>query len=259
MINTNSHMNNLSLDILSGQTILVTGSSRGIGRAIALELAIFGAEVVVNYMHSRNDADEIVAAIHGIGGKAYALQANVAVEQEVENLITTIVNRSGHIDVLVNNAGITHDKLLVRMKTDEWQSVIDLNLSGVFFCTRAAGRFMLKRRKGRIVNITSVVGLTGNVGQANYAAAKAGVIGLTRSAAKEFASRGITVNAVAPGFIKTDMTQNLNLSNVQTAIPLGILGNPEHIAGAVRFLASDYAASYITGQVLRVDGGLSMG
>uniref|UniRef100_A0A1L5YCS9 3-oxoacyl-[acyl-carrier-protein] reductase n=1 Tax=Paulinella micropora TaxID=1928728 RepID=A0A1L5YCS9_9EUKA len=259
MINTNSHMNNLSLDILSGQTILVTGSSRGIGRAIALELAIFGAEVVVNYMHSRNDADEIVAAIHSIGGKAYALQANVAVEQEVENLITTIVNRSGHIDVLVNNAGITHDKLLVRMKTDEWQSVIDLNLSGVFFCTRAAGRFMLKRRKGRIVNITSVVGLTGNVGQANYAAAKAGVIGLTRSAAKEFASRGITVNAVAPGFIKTDMTQNLNLSNVQTAIPLGILGNPEHIAGAVRFLASDYAASYITGQVLRVDGGLSMG
>uniref|UniRef100_A0A385I1D5 3-oxoacyl-[acyl-carrier-protein] reductase n=1 Tax=Paulinella micropora TaxID=1928728 RepID=A0A385I1D5_9EUKA len=259
MINTNSHMNNLSLDILSGQTILVTGSSRGIGRAIALELATFGAEVVVNYMHSRNDADEIVAAIHSMGGKAYALQANVAVEQEVENLIATIVNRSGHIDVLVNNAGITHDKLLVRMKTDEWQSVIDLNLSGVFFCTRAAGRFMLKRRKGRIVNITSVVGLTGNVGQANYAAAKAGVIGLTRSAAKEFASRGITVNAVAPGFIKTDMTQNLNLSNIQTAIPLGILGNPEHIAGAVRFLVSDYAASYITGQVLRVDGGLSMG
>ncbi|HRD41833.1 MAG TPA: SDR family NAD(P)-dependent oxidoreductase, partial [Prochlorococcaceae cyanobacterium AMR_MDS_5431] len=148
-------MNNLSFDILSGQTILVTGSSRGIGRAIALELATFGAEVVINYMHSRNDADEIVAAIHSIGGKAYALQANVAVEQEVENLIATILNRSGRIDVLVNNAGITHDKLLIRMKADEWQSVIDLNLSGVFFCTRAVGRFMLKHRKGRIVNITS--------------------------------------------------------------------------------------------------------
>uniref|UniRef100_A0A2H4ZQG8 3-oxoacyl-[acyl-carrier-protein] reductase n=1 Tax=Paulinella longichromatophora TaxID=1708747 RepID=A0A2H4ZQG8_9EUKA len=244
---------------MSHQTILVTGASRGIGRAIALELAAFGAEVVVNYRNSSKDANEVVAAINDMGGRAYALQANIAIEADVEKLVTTVMNRSGQIDVLVNNAGITHDKLVIRMKTHEWQSVLDLNLNGVFFCTRAVGKFMLKKRRGRIINMTSVVGLTGNIGQANYSAAKAGVIGLTFSTAKEFASRGITVNAVAPGFIKTDMIKNLDTDRIESIIPLGILGSPEHIAGAVRFLAFDHAASYITGQVLRVDGGMLIG
>ena len=195
---------------LAGQTALVTGGGRGIGRAIALALGEAGAEVVVNYSSSAAAADEVVAAITTAGGKAYALQANVSVETEVDGLIKTVLERSGRLDVLVNNAGITRDGLLMRMKTDDWQSVIDLNLSGVFLCTRAVARPMLKQKSGRIINITSVVGLMGNAGQANYAAAKAGVIGLTRSTAKELASRGITVNAVAPGFIATDMTKDLD-------------------------------------------------
>ena len=173
-------------------------------------------------------------------------------------LIKTVLEKNNKIDVLVNNAGITKDGLLMRMKTDDWQKVLDLNLSGVFYCTRAVSRQMLKQKKGRIINITSVVGLMGNPGQANYSAAKAGVVGLTQSAAKEFASRGITVNAVAPGFISTDMTKDLNSESILSAIPLGRFGNTEDVAGAVRFLAADPSASYITGQVIQVDGGMVM-
>ena len=243
---------------LAGQTALVTGGGRGIGRAIALALGEAGAEVVVNYSSSAAAADEVVAAITTAGGKAYALQANVSVETEVDGLIKTVLERSGRLDVLVNNAGITRDGLLMRMKTDDWQSVIDLNLSGVFLCTRAVARPMLKQKSGRIINITSVVGLMGNAGQANYAAAKAGVIGLTRSTAKELASRGITVNAVAPGFIATDMTKDLDAESILKDIPLGTFGTQEQVAGAVRFLSADPAAAYITGQVLQVDGGMVM-
>ena len=199
-----------------------------------------------------------MATITAAGGKAYALQANVSIEGEVDSLIKTVLDRSGRLDVLVNNAGITRDGLLMRMKTSDWQSVIDLNLSGVFLCTRAVARPMLKQKSGRIINITSVVGLMGNAGQANYAAAKAGVIGLTRSTAKELASRGITVNAVAPGFIATDMTKDLDADSILKDIPLGTFGTQEQVAGAVRFLAADSAAAYITGQVLQVDGGMVM-
>jgi len=243
---------------LDGQTALVTGGGRGIGRAIALALGEAGAEVVVNYSSSAAAADDVVATITAAGGKAYALQANVSIEEEVDGLIKTVLDRSGRLDVLVNNAGITRDGLLMRMKTSDWQSVIDLNLSGVFLCTRAVARPMLKQKSGRIINITSVVGLMGNAGQANYAAAKAGVIGLTRSTAKELASRGITVNAVAPGFITTDMTKDLDADSILKDIPLGTFGTQEQVAGAVRFLAADSAAAYITGQVLQVDGGMVM-
>ena len=243
---------------LDGQTTLVTGGGRGIGRAIALALGEAGAEVVVNYSSSAAAADDVVATITAAGGKAYALQANVSIEEEVDGLIKTVLDRSGRLDVLVNNAGITRDGLLMRMKTSDWQSVIDLNLSGVFLCTRAVARPMLKQKSGRIINITSVVGLMGNAGQANYAAAKAGVIGLTRSTAKELASRGITVNAVAPGFIATDMTKDLDADSILKDIPLGTFGTQEQVAGAVRFLAADSAAAYITGQVLQVDGGMVM-
>jgi len=244
---------------LDGQIALVTGASRGIGRAVALALAEAGAEVVVNYSSSPDAADAVVAEIKDSGGQAYALQANVAEEEAVNSLVKTVIERSGRIDVLVNNAGITRDGLLMRMKTEDWQAVINLNLSGVFLCTRAVARPMLKQKSGRIINITSVVGLMGNAGQSNYAAAKAGVVGFTRSTAKEMASRGITVNAVAPGFIATDMTKDLDTEGILAAIPLGQLGTPEQVAGAVRFLAADPAAAYITGQVLQVDGGMVMG
>ena len=243
---------------LAGQTALVTGASRGIGRAVALELANAGATVAVNYASSATAAEEVVAQILATGGSAYALKADVSQEEQVEQLIAAVLERSGSLDVLVNNAGITRDGLLMRMKTDDWQAVLDLNLSGVFLCTRAITRTMLKQKQGRIINITSVVGLMGNAGQANYAAAKAGVIGFTRSTARELASRGITVNAVAPGFIATDMTKDLKADELLNAIPLGRYGQPEEVAGAVRFLAADPAAAYITGQVLQVDGGMVM-
>jgi 3-oxoacyl-[acyl-carrier protein] reductase len=243
---------------MNGQIAIVTGASRGIGRSVALALAAAGAEVVVNYARSPEAAEAVVAEISQAGGRAYALCADVATETAVDELVTTVLERSGRIDVLINNAGITRDGLLMRMKTDDWQAVINLNLTGVFFCTRAVTRTMLKQKSGRIINITSVVGLMGNAGQANYAAAKAGVIGLTRSAAKEMASRGITVNAVAPGFIATDMTRDLDAEAILAAIPLGRFGSPEQVAGAVRFLAADPAAAYITGQVLQVDGGMVM-
>ena len=248
-----------SIRTLDGQIALVTGASRGIGRAVALALAEAGAEVVVNYSSSPDAADAVVNEIKEAGGQAYALQANVAEEDAVNGLVKSVIERSGRIDVLVNNAGITRDGLLMRMKTEDWQAVINLNLSGVFLCTRAVTRPMLKQKSGRIVNITSVVGLMGNAGQSNYAAAKAGVVGFTRSTAKEMASRGITVNAVAPGFIATDMTKDLDAAGILAAIPMGQFGTPEQVAGTVRFLAADPAAAYITGQVLQVDGGMVMG
>ena len=243
---------------LAGQTALVTGASRGIGRAIALELAAAGATVVVNYASSLEAAEAVVAEIGAAGGQAWSYQANVAEEEQVEAMVKVVLAKEGRLDVLVNNAGITRDGLLMRMKTADWQSVIDLNLTGVFLCTRAVSRTMLKARSGRIINITSVVALMGNPGQANYSAAKAGLIGLTRSSAAEFASRGVTVNAVAPGFIESDMTAELNKEPILAAIPLGRMGQPAEVAGTVRFLAADPAAAYMTGQVLQVDGGMVM-
>ena len=244
--------------LLEGQTAVVTGASRGIGKAIAISLAKEGAEVIVNYSSSLENANKVVSEINSLGGKAYPLQADISNENSVNDFIKAVLDKNTKIDVLVNNAGITKDGLLMRMKTDDWQKVLDLNLSGVFYCTRAVSRQMLKQRKGRIINITSVVGLIGNPGQANYSAAKAGVIGLTQTAAKEFASRGITVNAVAPGFISTDMTKDLNSEGILSAIPLGRFGEPEDVAGAVRFLAADPSAAYITGQTIQVDGGMVM-
>jgi 3-oxoacyl-[acyl-carrier protein] reductase len=243
---------------LSGQVALVTGASRGIGRAVALELAAAGAEVVVNYASSPEAADGVVAAIEAAGGRAWSHRADVGNEEQVEAMVKAVLERSGRLDVLVNNAGITRDGLLMRMKTADWQSVLNLNLTGVFLCIRAVSRPMLKARSGRIINITSVVALMGNPGQANYSAAKAGVVGLTRSCAAEFASRGVTVNAVAPGFIATEMTRDLNAEAIIEAIPLGRMGQPEEVAGAVRFLAADPAGAYMTGQVLQVDGGMVM-
>ncbi|MFN9645090.1 MAG: 3-oxoacyl-[acyl-carrier-protein] reductase [Cyanobacteriota bacterium] len=243
---------------LEGQVALVTGASRGIGRAIALELAAAGAEVVVNYARSEEAALEVVRAIEEAGGRAWSHRADVALENEVEAMVGELVGRAGRIDVLVNNAGITRDGLVMRMKTADWQDVLALNLSGCFFTTRAISKLMLKARRGRIINITSVVALMGNAGQANYSAAKAGLIGLTRSNAAEFASRGVTVNAVAPGFIASEMTAQLDAEPILKAIPLGRMGTAEEVAGLVRFLAADPAAAYITGQVLQVDGGLVM-
>jgi 3-oxoacyl-[acyl-carrier protein] reductase len=243
---------------LEGQVALVTGASRGIGRAIAIELAAVGAEVVVNYARSEEAAQEVVGAIEKAGGRAWAHRADVAQESEVEAMVQEIMTRAGRIDVLVNNAGITRDGLLMRMKTADWQDVLALNLSGCFFTTRAISKLMLKARRGRIINITSVVALMGNGGQANYSAAKAGLIGLTRSNAAEFASRGVTVNAVAPGFIESEMTAHLDAGPILKAIPLGRMGTAGEVAGLVRFLAADPAAAYITGQVLQVDGGMVM-
>lgn len=244
---------------LQGQVAIVTGASRGIGRAIALALAGEGAAVVVNYASSSGAADQLVAEITAQGGSAIALQADVAKADQVDKLIETTLEKWGRIDILVNNAGITRDTLLLRMKPEDWQAVIDLNLTGVFLCTRAVAKTMLKQRSGRIINIASVAGQMGNPGQANYSAAKAGVIGFTKTVAKEMASRGITVNAVAPGFIATDMTEGLpNTEEILKFIPLARFGQPEDIAGMVRFLAADAAAAYITGQTFNVDGGMVM-
>jgi len=243
---------------LKDQVAIVTGASRGIGRAIALSLAAEGANVAVNYASSSNAADEVVAAITEMGGEAIALQADVSQADQVDALINAVMEKWGRIDVLVNNAGITRDTLLLRMKPEDWQAVINLNLTGVFLCTRAVSKIMLKQKSGRIVQISSVSGLMGNPGQANYAAAKAGVIGFSKTVAKELSSRGITVNVVAPGFIETDMTQAVKAEEILKFIPLGRYGKPEEVAGLVRFLAADPAAAYITGQTLNVDGGMVM-
>ena len=247
-----------NLQSLREQVAVVTGASRGIGRAIAQELAKLGASVVVNYASSSKAAEDLVAEITEAGGSAIALQADVSKAEEVDRLISAVLEKFNKIDILVNNAGITRDTLLLRMKPEDWQAVINLNLTGVFLCTRAVSKGMLKKRSGRIINIASVAGQMGNPGQANYSAAKAGVIGLTKTLAKEFASRGITVNAVSPGFIETDMTSELQSEEILKAIPLGRYGKPEEIAGMVRFLAADNAAAYITGQVFNVDGGMVM-
>ncbi|KAF6003344.1 reductase [Cyanidiococcus yangmingshanensis] len=238
---------------------LVTGASRGIGRAVALELARVGCRVVVNYASSESAAMEVVSQIEAIGGEATAVKADVCHPEEVDALFAQTTERFERLDILVNNAGITRDGLLLRMKRDQWQQVIDLNLTGVFLCLQAACKIMLKQRSGRIVNISSLVGQLGNAGQANYAAAKGGVLALTKTAAKECASRGITVNAVAPGFIATEMTHGLPLDEIIKAIPLGRLGEPQEVAGLVRFLATDPAAAYITGHTFNVDGGLGIG
>lgn len=244
---------------LEGQVAVVTGASRGIGRAVAIALAAVGAQVVVNYARSSSAADEVVAEIASGGGSAVAIQADVSQAEQVDALISGTLEKFGRVDILVNNAGITRDTLLLRMKPEDWQAVIDLNLTGVFLCTRAVAKIMLKQRSGRIINIASVAGQMGNPGQANYSAAKAGVIGFTKTVAKELASRGVTANAVAPGFIETDMTGDLNnTEEILKFIPLGRFGQPEDIAGMVKFLAADPAAAYITGQVFNVDGGMVM-
>ncbi|NJR50752.1 MAG: 3-oxoacyl-[acyl-carrier-protein] reductase [Leptolyngbyaceae cyanobacterium CSU_1_3] len=246
------------LQQLKGKVAIVTGASRGIGRSTALALASEGAKVVVNYANSRGAADGVVEEIGAAGGEAIAVAADVSKAEQVEALVEAAMAKWGRVDVLVNNAGITRDTLLLRMKPEDWQAVIDLNLTGVFLCTKAVSKIMLKQRSGRIVNITSVAGQMGNPGQANYSAAKAGVIGFTRTVAKELASRGVTVNAVAPGFITTDMTNDLKSDEILKYIPLGRYGQPEEVAEMIRFLAASAAAAYITGQVMNVDGGMVM-
>ncbi|MBY9078452.1 3-oxoacyl-[acyl-carrier-protein] reductase [Paenibacillus sp. HN-1] len=245
---------------LRGQTALVTGASRGIGRSIALALAEHGVKVAVNYSGSEEAARDTVARIAELGSEGIALRGNVGSSEEAEGLVKEVLGAWGKVDILVNNAGITRDNLIMRMKEEEFDQVIETNLKGVFNCLKAVTRPMMKQRYGRIINISSVVGVTGNPGQANYSAAKAGIIGLTKSAARELASRGITVNCIAPGFIDTDMTRALSedvRADLAKGIPLARLGLPEEIASAVLFLASE-GASYMTGQTLHVDGGMYM-
>lgn len=246
--------------MLTNKTAVVTGASRGIGRSIAIDLAKSGANVVVNYSGNEAKANEVIDEIKALGQQAFAVKADVSNAEEVQSMMKQAIDTFGSIDILVNNAGITKDNLLMRMKENEWDDVININLKGVFNCTKAVTRQMMKQRSGRIINLASVVGVCGNPGQANYVAAKAGVIGLTKTTAKELATRHITVNAVAPGFISTDMTDKLD-ENVQTEmlkqIPLARFGAPEDISNVVVFLASE-GAGYITGQTIQVDGGMVM-
>ena len=246
--------------LLDGKVALVTGASRGIGRAIAIRLASEGAKVAINYAGNTVKAEEVKAEIEKNGGEAILVQADISSTEAVDAMVGKVVEAFGQIDILVNNAGITRDGLLMRMKEEDFDAVINTNLKGVFYCTKAVSKLMMKKRCGRIINMASVVGLMGNAGQANYAAAKAGVIGFSKSAAKELAARGINVNVVAPGFIATDMTAAMTDKAKEATlagIPLKRMGQPEDVANAVLFLASDYA-SYITGQIVNVDGGMVM-
>lgn len=245
---------------LDGKRALVTGASRGIGREVALRLAAEGAGIAVNYQSGEAEAQAVVEEIEAAGGKAIALQGSVADATEADALVAATIDKLGGLDILVNNAGITRDNLLMRMSEEEWDAVLDTNLKGAFLCTKAAVRHMLRQRSGRIINMSSIVGVTGNAGQANYSAAKAGMIGLTKTVAREVASRGITVNALAPGFIATRMVDAISedlQGQIKERIPMGRFGGPEDVAGAVVFLASEDAA-YITGQVLGIDGGLGL-
>lgn len=245
---------------LEGKVALVTGASRGIGKEIALELARKGANVVVNYAGSESRAQETVEEIKALGRESFAIQANVKDANDVQRMIDETIARFGALHILVNNAGITRDNLMLRMKEEDWDEVLDTNLKGVFLATKLVSRQMMKQRWGRIINISSVVGFSGNAGQANYSAAKAGIIGLTKSSARELASRNITVNAIAPGYIVTDMTDQLGDSikeELLKQIPLGRLGEPKDIAKMTAFLAGD-DSSYITGQTFHVNGGMYM-
>lgn len=246
--------------MLDGKVAVVTGASRGIGRAIALELASKGAKVVVNYNGSKEKALSVKEEIEKAGGSAELYQCNVSEYDKCEEFIKAVINSFGRIDILVNNAGITRDGLLLKMSEEDFDSVLNTNLKGTFNTIRFAARQMIKQRYGRIINMSSVVGISGNAGQVNYSASKAGVIGITKSAAKELAKRGVTVNAVAPGFIETEMTQVLSeevRKSIIGQIPLDRFGKPEDIAKTVAFLASDNV-SYITGQVIQVDGGMAI-
>ena len=245
---------------LTGKVALVTGASRGIGRAIALKLSDAGAKVAVNFAGNLAKAEEVKAEIESRGGEVILVQGNVDNLEVVNDIVKKIVETWGTVDILINNAGITRDNLLLKMSEKDFEDVIATNLKGVFNCTKAVTRIMMKQRSGKIVNMASVVGLTGNAGQANYAAAKAGIIGLTKSVAKELAARGVTVNAIAPGFIETDMTAKLSdkiKEETLNQIPLGKFGKPEDVANLAAFLVSEQAA-YITGQVINVDGGMAM-
>ncbi|MGD9934581.1 MAG: 3-oxoacyl-[acyl-carrier-protein] reductase [Dehalococcoidia bacterium] len=246
---------------LQGKSALVTGASRGIGRAIAIALAAEGARVAVNYVASADAAEAVVAEITSAGGEAVLVQGDVAVADDATRIVKATVDAFGGLDILVNNAGITRDSLLMRMSDDDWDAVHNTNLRGAFLVTRAAMRPMLRARGGRIINISSVVGVVGNPGQANYAAAKAGLIGFTRAVAREVASRGITVNAIAPGFIVTDITNAMNEAQVAAVmgqVPLGRMAQPDEVAPVVVFLAGN-GGGYITGQCINVDGGMVMG
>ena len=246
--------------LLDGKVALVTGASRGIGRAIALRLASEGAKVAINYAGSTAKAEAVKTEIEQNGGEAILVQADVSDSASVDAMVAKVIEAFGQIDILVNNAGITRDGLMMRMKDEDFDAVINTNLKGVFYCTKVVSKLMMKKRSGRIINMASVVGLMGNAGQTNYAAAKAGVIGFSKSAAKELAARGITVNMVAPGFIATDMTAAMTDKAKEmtlTGIPLKRMGEPEDVANAVLFLVSDNA-SYITGQTINVDGGMVM-
>lgn len=245
---------------LKDKVALITGGSRGIGRGIALELARNGVNIAISYVNNVEKAMEAVEKIKSYGVKAIAVKANVSVEEEVDQMIKKVEEELNTIDILVNNAGVTKDNLIIRMKSEDWDEVMDINLKGTFLCTKAVSRIMMKKRYGKIINITSVVGIMGNAGQSNYSASKAGVIGFTKSMAKELASRGIRVNGIAPGFIETDMTDVLKdeiKDTMLNAIPLNSFGNTKDIANLVVFLSSE-RSDYITGQIINVDGGLVM-
>ena len=245
---------------LTGQTAIVTGGARGIGKSIAMTLAAAGANIVINYTRSSKEAEEVVEEAKKLGVSALAIKADVSNNDEIENLVKEVLNQFGSIDILVNNAGITRDNLLIRMSEEDFQAVIDINLKGAFICTKHVSKVMMKQRTGKIINIASVVGVMGNAGQSNYAASKAGLIGFTKSIAKELAKRNVNVNAVAPGYIETDMTATLP-EKVKEAfminIPMARGGSPQDVANVVLFLSSKYS-DYITGQVINIDGGMVM-